>query len=222
MIEPPPARNSRCGVRPDVDRTGVHLALLKKQQIARFGADIEQHRASFQIAIAEPERVAQRRWRHIHQLEPEPGALGGAEKAFHHIRLDRDQQHLQLAAGAAAHDLVIPDDFLQREGHILLRLVLDDLGDFGSIDRRQLDELREDMKAGRAHVCVLAPVRLLAQQFLDRLENRGLALALLGAFLPQRLDPKLRQRQRARFVGDELRDLDAARAKIEAQKWFRI
>ena len=49
-------------------------------------------------------------------------------------------------------DLVIPDDFVERERHVLLGFVLDDLGDLAGFDRRQLHELGEDMKSGGADV----------------------------------------------------------------------
>ena len=56
------------GVRAEIDAAGENFALLEEQQIARLRADIEQHRAIFQLAVVEPERIAQRRWRHIANL----------------------------------------------------------------------------------------------------------------------------------------------------------
>ena len=64
-----------------------------------------------------------------------PLALGHPEQPFDNVRLDGDQQHLQFAAGGRAQNLVVPHDFFQRERHVLLRLVLDDLRDLAGIHR---------------------------------------------------------------------------------------
>ncbi len=56
--------------------------------------------------------------------------------------------------GGGAEDLIIPHHFGQRERHVLLRLVLDDLPHLAGIHRRQLDELGENVEARRADVDV--------------------------------------------------------------------
>jgi hypothetical protein len=53
------------------------------------------------------------------------------------INFDRDEDDLNLFAQPAADELVIPDDFVQRERDILLRFERDDLVQFFLYQRRQ-------------------------------------------------------------------------------------
>ena len=170
------------GISAYIDAAGIDLALLKKQQVAGLGANVQQHRAAVQVAIVVAKGVAQSGRRHVHQLHPQPRRLRRAEETFHHVRLDSDEQHLQFTGRRRSQDLIVPDHFLQREGHVLLGFVLDDLGDLGRVHRRQFDELGKDVKAGRADVDVFRAERPLGEQFLDRLEDDPLARGFLRAF----------------------------------------
>ena len=60
------------------------------------------------------------------------------------VRLDRDQDHLNLLARAASDELVIPDYFVDRKRNILLRLEGNDPLDLFLADRRQFHEAGED------------------------------------------------------------------------------
>ena len=82
----------------------------------------------------------------------QPGGFGDAKQTFDNVRLDGDQEDFEFATRSCAQNLVIPNDLLQWERHILLRFVLDYLGHFSGINRRQLDEFRKDMKARSANV----------------------------------------------------------------------
>jgi hypothetical protein len=59
------------------------------------------------------------------------------------INFDRDEDHLNLFPQSAADELVIPDDFVQRERHILLRFERNDLVEFFLSQRRQFHKPRE-------------------------------------------------------------------------------
>ena len=152
------------GVGAEIDTAGKYFTLLEKQQIAGLGADVQQHRAIFQIAVIISECVAEGGRRDIGQLQTQPAGLRHPEQPLDNVRLESDQQHLELPAGRRAQNLIVPDDLFQRERHVLLRFVLDDLGDLAGIDRRQLDELGEDVKAGGANVDTLGLDRLFGQQ----------------------------------------------------------
>jgi hypothetical protein len=60
------------------------------------------------------------------------------------VALDRDDQHLNLFAQPAAHELVIPDHFVDRERNILLRLECNDFVDLCSVERRQFHKAHKD------------------------------------------------------------------------------
>ena len=114
-------------------------------------------------------------------MQAQAGFLGDAEQTLDHIGFDGDQEHLQFAGGRSAQNLVVPDHFLQREGDVLLRLILDDLGDLGGVDGRQFDELGEGVIAGSADVDVPRVVGVLAEHLLDSLEHGRLPGGFLGA-----------------------------------------
>ena len=90
------------GMSADVDAAGINISLFEKQQVARFGANIQQHGASFQIAIIKAKGVAQGRRRNISQLQTQSGCLGDTEQSFHNVGLDGDQKNFQLASGRGA------------------------------------------------------------------------------------------------------------------------
>ena len=145
----------RDGVRAQIDAARKNFSLFKEQQVARLRADVEQHRAVFQVAVIIAERVAQRRRRGVAKLQIQLGLGRHAEQALDNVRFDGHQQHFQFAARRRAEDLIIPHDFGQRERHVLLRLVLDDLIHLAGVHRRQLDELGKNMEARRADVHAL-------------------------------------------------------------------
>jgi hypothetical protein len=64
--------------------------------------------------------------------------------SFQQIFLDRDEHDLDLLVRAAAHELVIPDDFIDRKRHVLLGFERDDPFDFLFLHGRQFHEPRKD------------------------------------------------------------------------------
>jgi len=61
---------------------------------------------------------------------------------------DRNEDDLDLLVGPAAHELIIPDHFIQWKRDILLRLKGDNPLDFFLAERRQLHEARENRLLG--------------------------------------------------------------------------
>src|SRR5207245_1655269 len=158
------------------------FALFEEEQVAGFGADVQEHGAIFQLAVVVTKGVAEGGGGNVGELQVEPGGLGDPEEAFDDIGLDGDEQDLQFAAGGRAQNLVIPDDLFEREGDVLLGLVLDDLGDFARVHRGKLDEFGEDVEAGGADVDVFAFDALFGQHVLEGFEDGGFAGGLLGPF----------------------------------------
>jgi hypothetical protein len=71
--------------------------------------------------------------------------------------------------GALGHLLVVPDDLVERERDLLLRLELDDVDDLLLFDRRQLDEPGEAGLAGDAHGDDVALGRVPGEELLQGL-----------------------------------------------------
>jgi hypothetical protein len=89
--------------------------------------------------------------------------------------------------GGGAEDLVIPNNFFQREGHVLLRFVLDDLGDLAGVDRRQLDELGERRGKPGAQTLTFCLAAGGGDDLLQSLLDGCFARGLLRAFRPEGL-----------------------------------
>src|ERR1035437_8514020 len=122
----------RDGVRAQIDAAGENFSFFKEQQVARLRADVQQHRAVFQVAVIIFEGVAQRGGRGVAQLQFQLRLLRHAKESLDDFRFDGDQQHFEFAARGGTENLIIPDHFRKRERNILLRLVLDDLADLRS------------------------------------------------------------------------------------------
>ncbi len=75
--------------------------------------------------------------------------------------------------------MVIPDDLTQREGDILLRFILNDLRRLGTVDRRQLDELIENLIARSADIGLFARDGTLGHNFAKRFFKQSLACGIL-------------------------------------------
>src|ERR1017187_2755548 len=80
----------------------------------------------------------------------QPAGLDALGQILDDVTLNRQEHDLQLALRGLAEQLVVPNNFVDREGYVLLRFVLDDLPDLRLIDGRQLDEPREDGLPGDA------------------------------------------------------------------------
>ena len=118
---------------------------LDENQVRRARAEIDQQRRAFQVAVIVAEGVVERHRRGVDDLRAEPAAFDGAVELIEQIGLDRHEHDFHLAVLAAADELIIPHDFLDRERHVLLRLEPDDLLDLFLGDRGQFDEARKDV-----------------------------------------------------------------------------
>ncbi len=144
-----------------------HLALLHEQQVGGAGADIQDHRATFEIPVVVADGVVQRHRRNIHHDGFEAGSGDVVVQILDNVVLDRQQDDVQLAFRVAPDQLVIPADFLDRERYVLLGLVLDDLDDLRLVNRRQFDKPGEDRLAGHAEDGFAALDGFLAQHVAD-------------------------------------------------------
>jgi hypothetical protein len=70
------------GIGPQVDAAGKHLALFEKEQVAGFGANVQQHGAILQIAVIEAEGIAERRRRGVAQIQLQLGVFRNTEQAL--------------------------------------------------------------------------------------------------------------------------------------------
>src|SRR5258706_4995830 len=111
------------GIGAKINAPGIDLALFEKQEVAGFGADVEQHGAILKVAVIIAEGVAKGRRGDIRQLKAQAGGFSDAEKTLDNVRLDGDKQHFQLASGSGTEYLIVPNHFSERERNILLRLI---------------------------------------------------------------------------------------------------
>ncbi len=73
-----------------------------------------------------------------------PAALDRGVDPLEQVGFDRDEDDFDFVYRVGADELIIPDHFLDRKGHVLLRLEGDDALDFILLDRGQFDEAGED------------------------------------------------------------------------------
>jgi hypothetical protein len=205
-------------VGPEIDAAAVVLVGLENRDVARFRPDVDEERNALLISVVVAKGVGERAGRGVDHRHLQAGRFPRREKLFNDLGLDGDEENLDFAAGCGAEDLVIPRRFGEREGNVLLRLVLDDLGDLGGVDRRQLDELGKDLKPGGREISLAAEEPAFGENFAERLFHRGLARGVLGAREPERLDGKPKQPQAALRRCGKLGDLEASRPEVDAQE----
>jgi hypothetical protein len=157
----------------------------EEEEVAGFGADVEEHGAAFVIGIVVAEGVANGGGGDIDELKAEAGVFGDFEEAFDDVGFDGDEEDFEFAGGGGAKDLVVPNDFIEWKGNVLLGFVLDDLGDFGGVDGGQFDEFGKGVKARGANVDGFGVEAVLGEGFLEGLLEGGLAGAFLKAFLAE-------------------------------------
>ena len=209
------------GVGPNVDGAGIDPARLEEEEVAAAGTDVQQHDAALGVAVIKPVGVAQCGRRDVHQAQVQIRLLAHAEEAFYHVVLDGDQQHFQFASRGAAQNLIVPNDLLQRERHVLLGLVLDDLGNLAGIRRRQLHELGKDLKPRSADIDAFCAERTLharRQRLLQCFEDDQLPVLLRQPRLPHAPQGVILQPQRTRLIRLKLRDLEGRGPEINAEK----
>ena len=207
-------RRSR-GTPADRDAAGEDFTRLDKEKVRGSRADIDQQRTTAQLAVVVTKRVGERHRRQVHNRCAQPGFLDRSVNFLEQIRLDRDQDHLNLFAHAATNDLVVPDNFVDRERNVLLRLERNDPLDLFGLDRRQFHEPREDRLL--RHGVVNRPaldlqlVQHLAQSRDNLRASRG-RLSRVGQELARAIAA---QNQSAIWLKTKRRQLETLRAEIK-------
>ena len=144
--------------------------------------------------------------------------------AFHREQADLGIEHVAAVLVDTSGDLLeVPNDIVEIKRDLLLRLVLDDLGNLVRLDRRQVDEPRQGGRAGQAdrhprpvHVVVL-------DERLDRLRNQFLGNRIglaenLGGIRIAVLDVRVAHGQHlvSRFGVPQLHRLQAGLANVNS------
>ena len=151
-------------------------------------------------------------------MQAEPGTFRYPEETLDHIVLDRHQEDLQLTGRGRADNLVVPDDFFQRKRHILLGLVLNDLGDLRGVNGWKPNKFREGVKARGASVDAIRRKLLFGQKRLQLLLQDSGTGSVLEPILPKGGKSELMQAQCTRLVHLELGELKRCSPKIDCQK----
>src|ERR1044071_2022408 len=82
----------------EIDAARKNFALLKKEQVAGFSSDIQEHGAIVEVTVIVAKCIAQSRGRDIGDLQMESCGLGDTEKTFDDVSFDSDEQNLKFAA----------------------------------------------------------------------------------------------------------------------------
>ena len=117
--------------------------------------------------------------------------------------------------------MVVPDDLFQGEWHILLRLVLDDLGNLAGVGGRQLYKLGENLETRRANIDsarLERPLHARRENLLQALEHHQFTVLLHQACLPHAAQRVVPEPERAGLIRLELRDLYRRGTEINAEK----
>ena len=133
-----------------------------------FAPEIDEQGRLLDIGIAVAEAIEEGQRRQVDSGHLDALLLDLVIDVIERVGLDRHQRDFALRPGFLPDELVVPDDFVDREGHILPGLELDDLVGLVVLEGRQLHEAREDHMArdGIPHVAALE-LELL-RQFQDR------------------------------------------------------
>jgi len=156
------------------------------------------------------------------EIEASTIGLSDREQLLDDVALDGDEEHLQPSIRAGSKDLVIPGTFGQREGNVLLGLVLDDLSDLGGVDRGQFDELRENLVPGRGDVRLSGDESPLSHQFAQGLLENSVSSGILGTGKAQGTYREPEELQTAAFGRFKLGDLQASCPEVDPQKRLRF
>ena len=148
------------------NRAVVDLLVLEDDEVGRLRTHVENHRAPAELGIGELQRVADRDRRNVHHHRLETGRTHGIRHRTHALELRRHDQRRLVALRRHADELVVADDFVDRERDVLLDLVADLL--FGVADGRNLRKPREDHLAAERHDERPRTDSLLAHDLVDR------------------------------------------------------
>ena len=173
---------SRDGTAANGHTAGENLPRFDEEQIRCPRAEIDQERAVGQFAVVIAKGVVEGHRRHIHDRGLQPAFLDRGIDSFEEVGLDRDEHDLDLLLCTAADELVIPDDFLDRKRHVLLRFKRNDALDLFFFDRGQFNKAREDRL--RSHRIVHRPAfeMQLAHHFLHGGCGLGASRGLVAGF----------------------------------------
>ena len=123
------------GVGTHRDRANIKLVFLEEEDVAGLGSNIDQEAAALDISVVVTEGVSQCGHRRIHHFHLQTHRFTHRKELLNHLGLDGYQKHLSRPVSSSAQNLMVPSTFGQREGNILLGLVLDDLRDLRGVYR---------------------------------------------------------------------------------------
>ena len=115
---------------------------------------------------------------------------------------------------------MVPSTFGQREGNVLLGLVLDDLRNLRGVYRGQFDEFGEDLITRGRDVGLTGNKTTFGQKLTQGALEHTIAGSILGAGEPEGADAKAEELQTAAVGGFELGDLQGASPEVDPQKCF--
>ena len=95
--------------------------IFRKNQIRRPSAEIDEKGTLFHLGVIVSKRVVESHRRHIHIPRPQSSARGGIQHLGELLGLDRHEGDIPRLVAAVAHDLVVPDNFLDGKRNVLLR-----------------------------------------------------------------------------------------------------
>ena len=167
------------GITGNRNRARVDTAFFQKQQIGRACANVHHHRAAVNFAFVVAHGVDQRHWRHIDDFSAQPGGFDTLVQLFNDVALDCQQNDFKLTLLRAAQQLMIPDDLINWERHVLLRFVLNDLFDFRFFHRRQFDKPGEHRLPGDAKHHMAGLDVFFTERVADRGNDERLAILLV-------------------------------------------
>ena len=136
----------------DRNAPAEHAVGFDEDQIRGASSDIDQERAPFGPGVIVTESVVDSHGSHIDCASLNAPLLHSIAELGQLLCLHGDEKHVPVSVSLPSHDLVVPDDLIDRERHILLRLEADDCEHIIGSGAWKLDETREDRLRGQAEV----------------------------------------------------------------------
>ena len=136
----------------DRDAPAESAVPLQKNEVGRSSTDVDDQRASGCFRIVEAEGVIDGHRGDIDDLGLQPSLCHRVGNLGKLVRLHGDQSDIPRPVPLAAHDLVVPNHFVDGKRHILLRLERDDRNDILRGGSRQLDDARDHRLGGPAEL----------------------------------------------------------------------
>ena len=208
------------GVSTDRDRTDVKFVFLEEEDVAGLGSDIDQDAAALDVSVVVAESVGQGGHRRIHHFHLQANRFAHRKELFNDLGLDGHQKHLASPVGGGTQNLVVPSTFGQREGDVLLGLVLDDLRNLRGVDRGQFDEFGEDLITRGRNVGLAGNKATFNEKLTQGALEHTIAGSILGAGEPEGANAKADELQTAAVGRFELGDLQGASPEVDPQKCF--